>query len=151
MKTRPFETFDLYSAPGHLLRRCHQRSHELYNEATAEFGLTRQQLALMVALHKKPGSSIQDLADLIGTDRNTLGSMINRLLKKQLIVRRRSPDDSRAYQIDVNEAGVELLRQLEPAIREVGDQILAPLTANETAEFLRLARKLVGLKQDDML
>lgn len=96
----PFRNFDLATAPGHLLRRCHQRSHELYNEVTAEFGLTRQQFALLLVLLKHPGASVQDLADFTGTDRNTLGGIVSRLEAKRLVERRRSKRDARAYELE---------------------------------------------------
>lgn len=141
----PFANFDLLNAPGHLLRRCHQRSHELYNEVTAEFGLTRQQFALLLALLQHPGASVQELADFTGTDRNTLGGMVSRLEAKKLIERRRSDRDARAYEIQISAAGVSLLGQMEAAIATVGDHILEPLAPAERASFLRYARKLAGL------
>jgi DNA-binding MarR family transcriptional regulator len=141
----PFQTFDLLNAPGHLLRRCHQRSHELYNEVTAEFGLTRQQFALLLALLQQPGASVQEIADVTGTDRNTLGGIVSRLESKKLIERRRSDRDARAYELQISAAGIALLRQMEGAIATVGERILEPLKPAERADFLRYARKLAGI------
>ncbi|RYY29379.1 MAG: MarR family transcriptional regulator [Sphingomonadales bacterium] len=141
----PFKTFDLSTAPGHLLRRCHQRSHELYMEVTGEFGLTRQQFAFLLALLQQPGANVQELADVTGTDRNTLGGMVSRLEAKGLIDRRRSDRDARAYELRISAAGVELLREMEPAIGTVGERILEPLTPEERVIFLGLARKLGGI------
>lgn len=142
----PFSNFDLGTAPGHLLRRCHQRSHELYNEVTAGFGLTRQQFALLLALLQQPGASVQELADRTGTDRNTLGGIVSRLEAKQLVDRKRSGRDARAYELRITPAGVALLGEMEAAIVTVGERILQPLSAGERAAFLRSARKLAGLE-----
>lgn len=141
----PFQNFDLTTAPGHLLRRCHQRSHELYNDVTAEFGLTRQQFALLLALMQNPGASVQELADVSGTDRNTLGGIVSRLVAKQLIDQRRSDRDARAYELRITPMGVALLAEMEPAIFEVGERILAPLTKAERAAFIRATQKLAGI------
>ena len=144
-----FENFDLATAPGHLLRRCHQRSHELYNEVTAGFGLTRQQLAFLVSLLQNPGASVQELADLTGTDRNTLGGIVTRLAKKKLVNQRRSNRDARAYELSITEAGMDLLTEMEPGIAMVQEMILEPLDEEERAMFIRAAQKLLGLKQSD--
>lgn len=141
----PFKSFDLAYAPGHLLRRCHQRSHELYNQVTGEFGLTRQQFSLLLALLQHPGASVQELADRTGTDRNTLGGIVSRLKTKKLIDRQRSDRDARAYELRITNAGVELLREMEPAIETVGERILEPLAPGEREAFLNAARKLAGL------
>lgn len=146
MTKTPFQNFDLTTAPGHLLRRCHQRSHEFYNEVTAEFGLTRQQFALLLALLQNPGASVQELADVSGTDRNTLGGIVSRLVAKGLIDQRRSDRDARAYELRITPAGVALLGRMEPAIFEVGERILAPLTKAERAAFIRATQKLAGIR-----
>lgn len=145
MNDLPFSNFKLIQAPGHLLRRCHQRSHELYNEVTSEFGLTRQQFALMVALLQNPGASVQELADLTGVDRNTLGGIVGRLLDKKLISRRRSSSDARAYEVQIRPVGIELLRAMEDSIAEVQKRIMAPLSPAEERAFILLAQKLIGL------
>ncbi|PZU51240.1 MAG: MarR family transcriptional regulator [Sphingomonas sp.] len=142
----PFKHFDLGSAPGHLLRRCHQRSHELYNEVTADYGLTRQQFALLLSLLRSPGASVQELADATGTDRNTLAGITARLVGKKLIHRRRSAQDARAYELHISESGVALLREMEAGILLVQEKILAPLAPEERAEFVRLAAKVSGLR-----
>ncbi len=144
-RATPFKDFDITSAPGHLLRRCHQRSHELYNEVTAEFGLTRQQFALLLALLQRPGSSVQEITDLTGVDRNTLGGIVTRLEAKKLLDRRRSDRDARAYELQITPTGIALLGEMEAAIATVGARILEPLTPTEQADFLRYARRLAGL------
>ncbi len=141
----PFKNFDLSSAPGHLLRRCHQRSHELYNQVTGGFGLTRQQFSLLLALLQHPGASVQELADRTGTDRNTLGGIVTRLKAKKLIDRQRSERDARAYELRITNAGIDLLREMEPSIQTVGQRILEPLAPDEREAFLKAARKLAGL------
>lgn len=145
MSRQPFSDFDLAFSPGHLLRRCHQRSHELFNETMAGFGLTRQQTALLITLLRQPGTSVQELADLTGIDRNTLGGIVSRLVAKGLVEQRRSGRDARAYELEISEQGLALLRDMEVGVKLVQEQILAPLDAEERAAFIGYARKLAGL------
>ncbi|WBX84278.1 MarR family winged helix-turn-helix transcriptional regulator [Sphingosinicella microcystinivorans] len=145
MVRKPFADFDLAFTAGHLLRRCHQRSHELFNETMAAFGLTRQQTALLIALLRQPGASVQELADITGTDRNTLGGIITRLVAKGLVDQRRSERDARAYELEISPQGLAMLRDMEAGVKLVQEQILAPLDPKERAAFIGYARKLAGL------
>jgi len=77
---------DLRDTPGHLLRRCQQRSQEIFREVLGEFGLTQQQTALLLTLARSSTASIQDLSDSSGTDRNTLSEVTTRLIRRGLIV-----------------------------------------------------------------
>lgn len=75
-----FDTIDLWFAPGPLLRRCHQRSRDLFNEVLGEFGLTRQQTAILIAIAQNPGNNVQNLSDATGCDRSTIADIMGRLL-----------------------------------------------------------------------
>ncbi len=145
MAKKPFSDFDLAFSAGHLLRRCHQRSHEIFNDTMATFGLTRQQAALLITLLREPGASVQELADITGTDRNTLGGIITRLVAKGLVDQRRSERDARAYQLEISPQGLAMLQDMEAGIKLVQEQILKPLAPEERTAFISYARKLAGI------
>lgn len=138
-------TIDLSRTPGHLLRRCHQRSREIFDEVLGVHGLTQRQTALLIELARRPGASIQDLADSTGIDRNTLGEVTSRLVKRGLIRRRRAPRDARAHELRITPAGTRLLAAMRDGLAEVQRRILAPLPKKDRAAFLRCARMIAGL------
>ena len=49
------KSFDLHTAPGHLVRRAHQRSVALFMEEAADFDVTPVQFAILHALLEPPG------------------------------------------------------------------------------------------------
>jgi len=63
--------FDLLEVPGHLLRRNHQRSYEIFTRVVGD-DVTRQQMALLIALAKRESASQRDLVDATGIDKSTL-------------------------------------------------------------------------------
>ena len=138
---------DLIDMPGHLLRRCHQRSHDLFNEHLGEHGLTRQQAALLITLQRLPRASVQDLTDESGVDRNTLAGVVSRLVSRKLISRKRSPDDARAYELTVTRAGLALLVAMRPGIEKVQKLILEPLPTADRARFLAYLRIVANLQK----
>ena len=135
---------DLSATPGHLLRRCQQRAYEIFNEVLGAHGLTQRQTALLLQLARQPGASVQELTDSTGTDRNTLGDVAARLVRRGLIRRRRATDDARAYDLRITAAGEKLLEDMEAGLIEVQRRILEPVPKKERAVFIRHAQLIAG-------
>jgi DNA-binding MarR family transcriptional regulator len=138
--------FELGKAPGHLLRRCHQRSHDIYAEVMGPDTVTRQQTAVLIAVLQNPGASQQDLADITGCDRNTLAEVFRRLERAGLALRQPSARDGRAYEISITRKGAEVVEALLPALEEVQRRILEPLPPEMRAPFLACLRAMSGLE-----
>ena len=138
-------SFALRDAPGHLLRRCHQRSEELFTAAIGSDGPTRQQIALLVSAVQNPEASQAELVELTGIDKNTLTQMISRLTARGLLERHPSKRDGRTNAISATTAGVRLLDVVMPRVRQVQDQILEPIPAELRATFQHCLRLIAGL------
>jgi len=131
---------DLRETPGYLLRRCQQRAKEIFKEEMGQFGLTQRQTALLIVLASRAEASIQDLADATGVDRNTLGEVTHRLVRRGLIERRRGAKDARAYELRVSSAGLALVHRMVAGIALVQRRIVEPLDEAERALFIRMLR-----------
>jgi len=145
--TNAIRSFALQDAPGHLLRRCHQRSEELFTAAVGSDGPTRQQIALLVTACQHPEASQAELVSLTGIDKNTLAEMIGRLTRRGLLERRRGAHDARTNAISATPAAVRLLEEVMPEVRRVQDRILEPLPDELRPLFLRCLRIISGLDQ----
>jgi DNA-binding MarR family transcriptional regulator len=139
-------SFALRDAPGHLLRRCHQRSEELFALAIGSDGPTRQQIALLVTACQHPDASQAELVHLTGIDKNTLAQMIKRLTRRGLLEQRRGERDARTNAITATPAAVQLLEGLMPRVRRVQDQILEPLPRTLRPVFQRCLRLIIGVE-----
>jgi DNA-binding MarR family transcriptional regulator len=135
----------LDEAPGHLLRRCHQRSREIYDELIGHCGLSRQQFAVLIALSQTPNASVIELSDATGFDRNTLAEILGRLRKKGYVVQRQSSQDGRALEVGLAPSAARLVRDLMPLAHEVQRRILEPLPPELRPVFVRCLRTLIGL------
>ncbi len=103
----------------------------------------------MIALVKHPHASQNDLVVETGIDKSTLKEMLGRMASKELVIRDRDPDDSRAWCLSLAPAGSELLYRYLDAIEAAQREILAPLPETERATFIRMLRILVGLAPSD--
>lgn len=137
--------FSLVEAPGHLLRRSHQRSYEIFARLVGD-DITRQQIALLIALEQNPGASQSGLVAATGFDKSTLKEMLGRMVKTGWVARARDPEDRRAWTIRLTKAGRTLLEERYPRVAQVQTEILAPLPPELRPVFIRCLRILLGLE-----
>ena len=141
---RDDDPFALLTAPGHLLRRNHQRSYDIFARLVGS-DVTRQQIALLFALSHKAGVSQNDLVAQTGFDKSTAKEMIGRMIAKGWVERTRAPDDGRAWAMSITPAGQQLLDQRMPAVRAAQIEIMAPLPRELRPVFLHCLQTLIGV------
>ena len=138
---------DTIAMAGHLIRRLHQQSTQVFQAQTqaAGFDLTSVQFAALDAIAQQPGIDQATLAATISFDRATIGGVVERLGNKGLVQRVVSAQDRRARQLHITPEGTQLLAGIRPVVEAVQAQILAQLTAAERTTFVALAHKALGL------
>src|SRR4051794_16933501 len=100
---------ELYTKPGHLIRRMQQIAVAIFMEECHAMDLTPVQYAALVAIREHPGIDATRLSAVVAFDRSTLGSVIGRLEIKEFIVRRPSEDDSRVKRLYLTSLGKKTL------------------------------------------
>ncbi|WP_342620500.1 MarR family transcriptional regulator [Rhodoferax sp. GW822-FHT02A01] len=132
---------------GHLIRRLHQQSMQVFQAQTqaAGFDLTSVQFAALNALARDPGIDQASLAATIGFDRATIGGVIDRLERKGLVQREVSAQDRRARQLTLTAEGESMLTACRPVVKALQTDILALLSPAEREAFMALAKKALGL------
>ncbi len=130
---------------GHLIRRLHQQSTQIFVQRTlaAGFDLTPVQFAALDAIHAHPASDQARIAEVIAYDRATIGGVIERLEQKGWVRRVVSERDRRARELSLTAKGERMRAALLPIVREVQDQILGALSKADRTCFLELARQAV--------
>jgi DNA-binding MarR family transcriptional regulator len=136
---------DSLEMAGHLIRRMHQQSTQVFLQRTqaAGFDLTPVQFAALDAIHAHPGTDQARVAELIAYDRATIGGVIDRLEHKGWVLRVVSERDRRARELSLTAEGRRVFAAVRPVVRGLQDEILQPLGRTERARFLALARRVV--------
>ena len=135
---------------GHLIRRLHQQSTQVFLARTqaAGFDLTPVQYAALVAIRENPGIDATRLSALIAFDRSTLGNVLERLEARGLIARYSAPEDKRIKLLKLSPQGRTLVKRAESAVERTQDRILAPLQPQDRKTLLKLLGQLVELNND---
>ena len=131
---------------GHLIRRLHQISTQVFTRRMQEAGLdlTPVQYAALDAIITDPGIDQAGVAAQIAYDRATIGGVIDRLEQKGYVERTICRRDRRAREVRPTDRGIQAFDEISPIVAALQEDILAELDEAERAEFLALASKAIA-------
>ncbi len=136
-------TTKLERSPIHLLHRAGQCAGDIFQDKLGTTDLTPRQFAVLVTVAMNEGLSQTHLVEKTGIDRSTLADIVRRMLKKNLLQRRRTREDARAYAVKLTDEGWRTLRNFEPAASEVDQIVLAALDDIDRDKFLSNLNRIV--------
>jgi len=126
---------------GQLFFRLWRASHTRIAQALEPVGLTPALFGLLNVLGARDGAIQQELGSVMGIDRSTMVSLIDDLEAAGLAKRRAHPADRRAREVAITPKGRRLLEQGRRMARQVEDEVLGGLSADERREMLALLRR----------
>jgi DNA-binding MarR family transcriptional regulator len=100
-------------------------------QAVEPLGLRPRELHALQHLRERGLSAQQTLVELLGIDATNLVAILNSLDDAGLIERHRDRTDRRRAIIQLSPKGERLLADLDRALREIDDEVFAPLTIVE--------------------
>ena len=119
-----------------ILHRASQCADELFHIDAGDLDITPRQFAVLERIAEQEGLSQTDLVERTGIDRSTMGGLIQRLLKKRLVVRRRTAGDARTYELAVTIEGRVAVEQAKLIAHRVNRKLLSALPSNKARGFL---------------
>ena len=131
-------------SPLHLLHRVHQRATELFQKKMTGINLTARQYVVLVTAAQKDGASQQDIIDATGIDRSTVSQIMQTMIRKGLVKRKRTKEDARAYAITVTEHGRDVLKTSEMIVTGVDEALIAALPATRAKTFIDNLRSIIA-------
>ncbi|MEU6375268.1 MarR family transcriptional regulator [Streptomyces sp. NPDC046909] len=134
----------LSSRLGYLLKHAYLRLAEESSRVLAPHGIDGRELAVLAVLDAHDGLSQLEAAGKLGIDRTTMVALVDALEDKELVERRRSPQDRRKNTVRLTPTGQERLRDAESARQEMEDRFLAPLSDADATRFVRALKSLAG-------
>jgi len=131
---------------GRLLRTVFERR-------VRAFGLTRAQWLVIARVHRRPGLSQSEVADLLEIEKAPAGRLIDRMQAKGWVERRDDRSDRRINRLHLTAEGERLHAAIWPIAEATVDDALGDLSAKEqrqlTALMTRVKAKLLALAEHD--
>ena len=137
----------LERSPLHLLHRVHQRATELFQQKMAGIDITARQYVVLATVAQNDGASQQDIIDNTGIDRSTVSQIMQTMIRKGLLKRKRTKEDARAYAITVTDQGRDILKASEAIVEGVNEALVAALPATRAKTFIDNLRSIIAERE----
>ncbi|MFE2755531.1 MarR family winged helix-turn-helix transcriptional regulator [Actinosynnema sp. NPDC059335] len=121
-----------------LLGQTTTHAHRLVSEGFGAVGARRYHYSLLAALDEFGPASQAELGRRGGVDRSDVVATVNELAERGHVERRPDPGDRRRNIVTITPAGVAHLRHLDRVLGQAQDALLAPLSAAEREELVRM-------------
>ena len=132
-----------------LLHRASQSADVTFVRHTGDRRLNARQYAVLRAVAQGDGLSQQAIVETTGIDRSTLASMVQRLVRRGLLQRRRTKHDARAYAVRLTPAGKDALMRVGPGAQNADAQLLAAVQGAHRAHLRSALVELIESTQRD--
>ena len=110
--------------------------------------LTARQYVVLVTASQTVGASQQDIIDATGIDRSTVSQIMQTMIRKGLLKRRRTREDARAYAITLTEHGRDVLKASEAIATGVDEALIAALPATRAKTFIDNLRTIITQREE---
>jgi len=127
---------------GYHLRRAQVAAFADFASATQSLSLTPGLAGILIVVSRNPGLSQTALARAMGIENSTLVEVIDKLEQRELVERHAAPRDRRTHALHITRTGQQLLKRLEPLVREHEERLLRNFSAAERQRFIGYLRRL---------
>lgn len=145
----PLSLSRLYARPGFLLRRAHQISAAVFEDACRELALTPAQFGVLTVLQAHPGLGQSSLARALGFDKVTVLRVLRGLETRGLVNRSPAEGNRRNMSVSLTGPGLALLQQAQKPAEKAYRRLMAPLDRAQQEELLQLLQLLTGELEDE--
>jgi MarR family transcriptional regulator for hemolysin len=112
-----------------------------FDRRVRRLGITRAQWLVLTRLHRNPGASHSELAELMEVEKATAGRMIDRLVANGWVERRVQRDDRRVKRVYLTPEAERVHKRIWRVAEETVDAALGGLSAPESRQLMALLRR----------
>ncbi|GAA0222218.1 hypothetical protein GCM10010492_20480 [Saccharothrix mutabilis subsp. mutabilis] len=141
METRGAPT-RLRGTPSWLINEVAVHATRLVNEGFAAVDARRYHYKLLATLEEFGPASQADLGRRGGVDRSDVVATVNELADRGFVERAVDPADRRRNIVTITDAGAAHLRHLDDVLARAQDTLLAPLSAADREDLVRMLSRL---------
>lgn len=134
--------FRLNDSFGFILNKLNTKLKNELLQRLKEHDVTPEQWAILNCLWEQEGITPKELADLTFKDKPNTNRILEKLIRKGLVVRKAHPVDKRAFQMFLTESGWALREQLIPQVKQLLAKATAGIEPHKVAEMKKLLNQI---------
>jgi MarR family transcriptional regulator, lower aerobic nicotinate degradation pathway regulator len=135
---------ELLSSTTFLLKRLGFSAKDHSHGAFEGTGLSPFHYAVLALLEEDPRETQAAIADALGYDRSHVVRLLDELEERDLVARKRDPEDRRRHVVKMTPEGRKMLAKLRAIVARLEDHFLAPLDHDERAVLHALLVRLAA-------
>ncbi len=113
----------------------------VFERRVRSLGLTRAQWVVIARVHRHPGLSQTEIADLLEIEKATAGRLIDRMELKGWLERRADPNDRRVNRLHLTHEAEQLHGLIWPIAEATVEDALRDLSSSEQRMLAKLMRR----------
>lgn len=112
-----------------------------YNQLASEFGITQSIGYLLINIDETNGTTVSEVAALLGLKSTSLSRMLNNLEKDGLIYREGHLTDKRSVMLYLTELGKEKRHLARVVVKKFNDYLNTHLSENDKLQLINSLKK----------
>jgi len=113
-----------------------------FDRRVRRLGITRAQWLVLTRLHRRPGASLSELAEMMEVEKATAGRMIDRLVANGWVERRMQPDDRRVKRVYLTAEAERVHKRIWRVAEDTVNSALTDLSARESKQLMELLQRI---------
>ncbi len=127
---------------GHLFHNINLNMRKKLEKDVREFGLSSSHQFGVLLLLSKKNMSQKEISDATLADEPSTTRMLDRMIKKEIIAKKRSDEDKRKQVVFITQEGKELLNKLLPIVGKHNKNVENLLEEDELNQLFKVLNKI---------
>ena len=129
---------------GFNLRMAQESTFQAFSRLSLEIGESPGRFATLTLIARNPGISQTELSHAAGRDKSSLTPVIEGLVRRGLVERRRMDTDRRAYRLTITRDGKKTLASMTRCARKHERNLDRVIGLRDRARFLALLKRIAA-------
>ncbi len=129
---------------GFNLRMAQEAAFEAFSRRSAEIGESPGRFATLTLIARNPGISQTELSHAAGRDKSSLTPVIEDLVRRGMVARKRMEHDRRTYSLSLTPEGKKTLSTMTRCARRHERNLDRVIGARDRTRFLQLLKKIAA-------
>ena len=129
---------------GFNLRMAQESAFQAFSRRSQEIGESPGRFATLTLIGRNPGISQTELSLAAGRDKSSLTPVVEDLVRRGLVERKRLPADRRIYRLNLTAAGKKTLTQLTRCARRHERNLDAIIGLRDRKRFVQILKRIAA-------
>jgi len=114
---------------------------ELTKKDIKKHGMRASDFAILEALYHKGRQTIREISESVLISTGSITYVIDKLEKKELLIRTNCPDDRRAVYLEITAKGKQMMDEIFPKHQQVIEEVFQGISENDKETVIEVLKK----------